>query len=230
MMAKEKLYHVTVLSNFARGFDKYSHGYSKARTPESTHSGRFFLLYRGELAIGVQKAGRLLEKLGLSGNRLIVLETELDASLLHPNAENGRGHFICSDQIALSQLFELEHDGDVIQLRPTAVEDAMAASLGLLNRELLPFLEVRPRAIYRFCPSHSPARPGARSASRRLRYRAIRPRPDWIGKMCLPGLVARTPTGRNAPSSRVVANRRFFRRPCFNGWSRPVLAASTRWC
>ena len=74
---KETLYHVTVLSNFARGFDKYSHGYTKARIPESTHLDRFFLLRRGEIAIGIQKAARLLEKLGVPGNRLIVLETIL---------------------------------------------------------------------------------------------------------------------------------------------------------
>jgi molybdenum cofactor biosynthesis enzyme MoaA len=147
MMVKEKLYHVTVLSNFARGFDKYSHCYSKVRIPESTHPDRFFLLYRNKLAIGVQKATKLLEKLGLAGNRLIVLETELDAPLLHRNTVNGRGQFICSNQIMLSQLYELEHDADVIQLRPTAVEDTMAASLRLLNREFLPFGDIRPRAI-----------------------------------------------------------------------------------
>jgi L-lysine 2,3-aminomutase len=32
-------------------------------------------------------------------------------------------------------------------LRPVAVEDAMAASLRLLNREFLPFVDIRPRAI-----------------------------------------------------------------------------------
>jgi molybdenum cofactor biosynthesis enzyme MoaA len=147
MVAKEKLYHVTVLSNFARGFDKYSYCYSKARIPESSYPDRFFLLYRNELAIGVQKAGHLLKKLGLTGNRLIVLETELDAPSLHKNSENGRGQFICSNQITLSQLYELEHDEVVIQLRQIAVENAMAESLRLLNRELLPFQDIRPRTI-----------------------------------------------------------------------------------
>jgi hypothetical protein len=101
MTVKGKFFHVTVLSNFARGFDKYSHGYSKARIPESTYPDRFFLLRRDELGIGVQKAAHLLDKIGLAGNRLIVLETELDAALLQINTVNGRGQFIRSNQITL---------------------------------------------------------------------------------------------------------------------------------
>jgi MoaA/NifB/PqqE/SkfB family radical SAM enzyme len=148
MTAEEKFYHVTVLSNFARGFDKYSHGYSKARIPESTYPDRFFLLRRGELGIGVRKTAQLREKLGLKGNRLIVLETELDSSLLHHNTTNDLGQFICSNQIALSQLYEIENDGGPeIKLRPITVEDAMAAALRVLNLELLPYVEIRPRAI-----------------------------------------------------------------------------------
>jgi molybdenum cofactor biosynthesis enzyme MoaA len=148
MTVKEKLYHVTVLSNFARGFDKYSRAYSKTRIQESTYPDRFFLLRHSELGIGVQKAAKLLEKLGLEGNRLIVLETELDSSLLQPNTVNGRGQFIQSNQITLLQLYEIEHDKNgAIQLRPVVVEDAMAASLRLLNREFRSFVDIRPRAI-----------------------------------------------------------------------------------
>jgi hypothetical protein len=80
---------------------KQTHGYTKARIPESTHPDRFFLLRRSEIAIGIQKAARLLEKLGVPGNRLIVLETELDASLLHANTANGRGRFVYSNHIVL---------------------------------------------------------------------------------------------------------------------------------
>ncbi len=148
MAIKERLYHVTVLSNFARGFDKYSRAYSKARIPESTYPGTFFLLRRGELEIGIQKASRLLEKLGLPDNRLIVLETEIDAVLLNRNTINGRGQYIRSSQITLTHLYEIGHaSGAGIQLHPMTVEDATAASLRLLNRELLPFADIRPRAI-----------------------------------------------------------------------------------
>jgi len=148
MTAKENFFHVTVLSNFARGFDKYSRAYSKARIPESSHPNQFFLLRREEINIGIQKATRLLRKLGLAGNRLIVLETELDAALLQPNTTNGRGQFVRSNQIILSRLYEIEHDENTeIHLQSISIEDAMAASLRLLNRELIPFVNIRPRAI-----------------------------------------------------------------------------------
>jgi molybdenum cofactor biosynthesis enzyme MoaA len=144
----ETLYHVTVLSNFARGFDKYSRSYSKARIAESSFPDRFFLLRREELSIGVRKATPLLEKLGLDGNRLIALETAVEDSSLQPNTTNGRGRFISSNRITLSQLHDLEqHDGREIQLHPLATEDAMATSLRLLNHELFPFAGIRPRAI-----------------------------------------------------------------------------------
>lgn len=145
---KETFYHVTVLSNFARGFDKYSNSYCKARISESTFPDRFFLLRRNELSIGIEKAAPLIGKLDLKGNRLIVLETDVDALLLQRNRANGRGQFIDSDRIVLSRVHELEqHCGTVIGLRPLAIEDAMAASLRVLNRELLPFSDIRPRAI-----------------------------------------------------------------------------------
>jgi len=147
MITEEPLYHVTVLSNLARGFDKYSCSYSKSRIPESTYPDRFFLLHRSELAIGVRKATHLLEKLSLPGNRLIVLETKLDVSLVHRNSGAGSTQFIYSDHIIISQLYELTHDEGVIELYPTAVEDAMAVSLRLPNHDLISFVNIRPRAI-----------------------------------------------------------------------------------
>lgn len=37
MTAVERIFHVTVLSNFARGFDKYSQSYGKERIGEYEH-------------------------------------------------------------------------------------------------------------------------------------------------------------------------------------------------
>jgi hypothetical protein len=142
----EKLYHVTVLSNFARAFDKYSMSYCKDRIPESTFPNRFFLLRRNELQIGIQKAGPLLEKLSLPGNSVIVLETEVDPGMLEANTVNGRGQFIRSNRITLSKVHDVE-DCEPIELRPLAVEDAMAASLRLLNGGFHAFKDIRPRAI-----------------------------------------------------------------------------------
>ena len=144
----ETFYHVTVLSNFARGFDKYSRSYCKARIPESTFQNRFFLLRRNELSIGIQKAAPLLEKLGLTGNRLIVLETSVAISQLHANTTNGRGQFIKSDRITLTQVHEIEfHNGSGTTLKTLVIEDAMAASLRLLQGAFVPFANIRPRAI-----------------------------------------------------------------------------------
>ena len=70
LASTEILWHVTVLSNFARGYDKYARVYSKAGIPESTFSDRFFLLRDEELDIGIRKAGALLAKLALPGDRL----------------------------------------------------------------------------------------------------------------------------------------------------------------
>src|SRR5688572_29267902 len=108
MTAREKRFHVTVLSNFARGFDKYSRSYGKERIQESAFPDRFFLLRRDELEIGVQKANSLLKKLRLEGNRLVILETEADTALLQPNLANGRGRFIPSNRITLTQLHDLK--------------------------------------------------------------------------------------------------------------------------
>jgi len=76
MNASENLFHVTVLSNFARGFDKYSHAYSKTRIPESTYPDRFFLFRCDELEIGIKKATPLLHKLGIYGKRVAIFRLD----------------------------------------------------------------------------------------------------------------------------------------------------------
>jgi len=144
----ETLYHITVLSNFARGFDKYSRSYSKIGIPQSTFADRFYLLRRDELGIGIEKATPLLAKLGLDGNRLIALETQVDAAKLHPNPRNGRGRYIESNRIPLSQVHKLEMQGDATpRLREASMEDAMSESLRLLRSQFTPFARIRPRAI-----------------------------------------------------------------------------------
>jgi organic radical activating enzyme len=146
MAHQETLYHVAVLSNFARGFDKYALSYSKAGIPESTYPDRFFLLRRDELHIGIEKAGTLLNKLGLHGDRLIALETKVDAAALQPNTRNGKGRFIRSDRIAMTGLHTVAPVGDPA-LTPLDAEDAMAASLRLLKAQFHDFEQIRPRSI-----------------------------------------------------------------------------------
>ncbi|WP_104656163.1 radical SAM protein [Ralstonia insidiosa] len=147
MIEKKKLYHVTVLSNFARAFDKYTHYYAKAGIPESTYPDRFYLLERSELDIGYQKASQLLEKLAIPGNRLILLETQVDPALIQENTATGRGVFIHADHIRLSALYDLEPKDGGMAWRRTVIEDMTAASLRLLSGQFQAFAALRPRTL-----------------------------------------------------------------------------------
>src|SRR5690554_68703 len=51
-MSTETLWHVIVLSNFARGYDKYARRYSKEAIPESTFPDHFLLMRGAELPAG----------------------------------------------------------------------------------------------------------------------------------------------------------------------------------
>jgi hypothetical protein len=146
----DQRFHVIVLSNFARGFDKYAHAYGKAGIPESAYPDRFHLLTRAELGIGIGKARRLLDRLAIAGDRLLVLETTVDPDTLSPNMATGLGRELHEDRIRLSAVHELDHtgdEGDGFTLRPTTVEDAMAASLHLHASALRGYADTRPRSV-----------------------------------------------------------------------------------
>ncbi|MER7050116.1 radical SAM protein [Streptomyces jumonjinensis] len=143
----DQRFHVIVLSNFARGFDKYAFAYGKAGIPESTFPDRFHLLTRAELGIGIGKAGRLLDRLAIPGDRLLVLETMVDPDKLVPNVSTGLGMELHEARIRLSAVHELDQVGDEFALRPTTVEDAMAASLSLHGSAQRPYADTRPRTV-----------------------------------------------------------------------------------
>ena len=147
MSRSDQRFHVIVLSNFARGFDKYALSYGKAGIPESTFPDRFHLLTRAELGIGIGKARRLLERLAIPGDRLLVLETAVDPDKLVPNMSTGLGMELHEDRIRLSAVHELDPTGDEFTLRPTAVEDAMAASLHLQGAALRHYTDIQPRSV-----------------------------------------------------------------------------------
>ena len=142
-------FHVTVLSNFARGFDKYSDTYNKARIPESTFPDRFFVLTRDQLNIGFRKASGLLEKLNLPGNELLVIETQIDESQLHSNTRTGLGKFIFSASLPVTRLYRALPNADRgdFRLEEMTPEDAMARSLGLLDCAMHPFIALQPRTL-----------------------------------------------------------------------------------
>ncbi|MGC4062770.1 MAG: radical SAM protein [Aquabacterium sp.] len=142
--AKEALFHVSVLSNFARGFDKYSCSYSKADIPESTYPDQFFLLRKDELEIGIEKARRLLDKLNIPGNGLLVLETSVASESLRANTRTGLGRYIESDRIQLKCLHQLNETGELVRIE---LEDATAWSLALNEAHFASYTEIRPRTI-----------------------------------------------------------------------------------
>ncbi|MBK3624311.1 radical SAM protein [Streptomyces sp. MBT49] len=147
MNHSDQRFHVIVLSNFARGFDKYAYAYGKAGIPESTFPDRFHLLTRAELGIGIGKARRLLDRLAIAGDRLLVLETTLDPDRLVPNVATGLGTELHEDRIRLSAIHELDGQDDEFTLRPTTVEDAMAASLSLHAAAHRRYADTTPRSV-----------------------------------------------------------------------------------
>ncbi len=140
----EDAWHVTVLSNFARGYDKYARTYSKAQIPESTYPDRFFLLRREELAIGLAKAARLRETAAVAGDRMLAIRTRVASDQLKPNLRNGLGRYIDGAEVHVDGLADVSTDG---ALAPLSVEEAYAASLQLLSPTLRPYADLRPRTL-----------------------------------------------------------------------------------
>jgi Radical SAM superfamily/4Fe-4S single cluster domain len=141
---RRPVYHVTVLSNFARAYDKYSGRYDKTRIPESTFPDRFFLLDRDEIGIGVAKAAKLLARLELDGDRLIVLETRVPSDELLANTTTGLGRYVERPHIRLTGVHALAAHGG---LEAWSVEDATARSLRVLHPRLLSYEALVPRTV-----------------------------------------------------------------------------------
>ncbi len=143
----EPLWHVTVLSNFARGYDKYLRAYSKAGIPESTFPDRFFLLRESELAAGVAKARGLLARLALPGNRLLALRTSVPTAELKENTRTGIGRYVERGSVRLDGVAWLNGDSAQPCLVPVTVEEASALSLRLLCGELRAYDALQPRTF-----------------------------------------------------------------------------------
>ena len=140
----ETCYHVTVLSNFARAYEKYRRRYNKAAIPESTHPDQFFLLRRDELEIGIEKAGALLKRLARPGDRLLVLKTSVSASELEPNLRTRLGRFVPRNWIGVDEVFYLD---DRQELSPQAVEDVCAQSFSSLAGDFTSYDKLTPRSF-----------------------------------------------------------------------------------
>lgn len=143
-MGNEPLYHVTILSNFARAFDKYSRTYAKRHIEESRFADRFFLLRRDELSIGITKARALLDKTRIAGDRMLVLQTHAADGELFPNDRTGLGRYIKRDWVNVDQVHFVDGTGG---LAATRIEEAVADSLRLLTPLMEPYEELRPRSV-----------------------------------------------------------------------------------
>lgn len=140
----EELFHVTVLSNLSRAYDKYERSYDKRRIPESTFPDRFFLLRERELGIGIEKATRLLRNNDLPGDRLVVLHTRVRSGDLRSNARTGLGRFVERASVSLDGVSFVDHAG---KLEPVLLEHAMALSHRITCRRLARFVDLVPRSV-----------------------------------------------------------------------------------
>jgi molybdenum cofactor biosynthesis enzyme MoaA len=138
------VYHVTILSNLPRAYDKYSASYDKALIPECTYPDQFYVLTRDELAIGIEKASNLLGKLALPGNRLLVLEANVPADSLLPNLRNGKGRYLQGSRLPVSKVHYVGAAGELVD---TSIEEGMAAALALRLPEMHSYAELRPRSV-----------------------------------------------------------------------------------
>lgn len=137
------VFHVTVASNFAQAFDKYSRLYRKSALPLSTYPNKFFVLRRDELAVGATKASKLLAKLGLAGDRLLVLEGLEAETDLHVNTRTGLGRYLAAGELRVKAVHWLEEG----ELQACTVEDAYATSLRVLHPQLVPHARLKPRSL-----------------------------------------------------------------------------------
>ncbi|MFT3713312.1 MAG: radical SAM protein [Archangium sp.] len=135
------------LSNWLRGFDRYAMRYSKVGIPESTFKDAFYLLREDEpWTPGLSKARRLIDKLGIAGNRVVALRVRLPSDAVSRNDVTGTGigwrH--PRPDVPLAGLAWVDaHD----QLVPTRHEEVTASAFGLEDHSLARWSECRPRSF-----------------------------------------------------------------------------------
>ena len=130
-------YYVTILSNFARAYDKYNNHYSKTNIP-ARFPDQFFVLDKMSLNVGIDKSLHLLRKNGNDKDKVIVLETRISEKLYNDHA-TGIGHYIKKNSICIERCFLLETDS----LLEYSIEDIMAQSLALQSFQSYDLLSPR---------------------------------------------------------------------------------------
>jgi MoaA/NifB/PqqE/SkfB family radical SAM enzyme len=144
-------HHYTALSNWLRGHDRYRGTYSKALIPRSTFNDAFYLLRDGEdQSAGVTKARRLVERVGVQGDRVIRITCELpsegDGLVARPNMVSGTGvgWRWPRPEVPVSAVAFIEGDGAPLAAH---VEDAYALAYRLDDRSLRAWGELSPRSF-----------------------------------------------------------------------------------
>ncbi|HJR69000.1 MAG TPA: radical SAM protein [Gammaproteobacteria bacterium] len=143
--ASEPLYHVTSLSNFARGFDKYTRRYRKGGIPESRYPNESYLLTAPDLAVGVAKASKLRDKLRIPGDELLVLQTSVSRASVVPNPRTGIGLLWPSPDLPIAGVFRVDPLGKLGSA--LGLEEAMARSLELHASSFAAYADLRPRSL-----------------------------------------------------------------------------------
>jgi len=139
------MYHVTVLSNFARAFNKYQRLYQKSAIPQSTYPDEFYVLPADALEIGITKASGLRDRLGVPGDTLLALEAVLPKERVRPNSRNGVGFIWPSPDLPVSGLFAIDPNGRLSAR--LSIEDTTARSFALHDDRFRPFASLRPRSL-----------------------------------------------------------------------------------
>jgi len=140
----QNYYHVTIASNFVKGFDKYKKVYSKVNLKASTFAKQFFVLKKDEIDIGATKASRLLKKLAIKEDFLIVLETNIGDLSTFNDHKTGLAQYIKQNFIDLVAVYTIDENGALKSMR---IEDLTAQSFELnfdLQRD---YNVINPRTI-----------------------------------------------------------------------------------
>lgn len=185
-------FHVTTLSNFAKGYDKYSRKYTKNNDINFTYPNEFHLTRYDNLNIGINKSNSLLKKLNIFGDKHLVIETNISDELFQKNETE----FIKKNYIIVSKLYYLNNNLDLEEI---LIEDVYADSLQIQNNNIYEWNELIPRTISilpiakgcqakcPFCFSHS-------SISEEINQRLLKP--EYINKILI--------KAKNAGASRAV--------------------------
>lgn len=139
------LSHITVLSNWLLGYDRYQKLYSKSNIPESTYPHEFYLLEDKDLNIGIAKATKLLKRLNIENDKLLRIETTLSESDTQENLRNGLGRVYPDHKIPVHELYLWDFEKST--WNHLTIEDVTAQAFLLKQDTLKDWHELKPLTL-----------------------------------------------------------------------------------